>query len=99
MFIPASRRQHIRTPDITMIGKDWEIKSPIGKSSRTIENTIRQALKQSPNIIIDLRNLDKRLPYKKYVDAAQFEFKKISAIKRLIVIVPGDQHLDMSRKH
>ena len=42
------------TPDIEWMGEYWEIKSPIGDSSRTIENTVRKAMTQSRNIIIDL---------------------------------------------
>ena len=50
-FIP---RRIIKTPDIWFMGREWEIKSPEGKTKRTIENCIRHALKQSCNIIIDL---------------------------------------------
>ena len=46
-----------RTPDIFYLGEKWEIKSPIGNSSRTIENNIRNDLRQSDNIIIDLRRM------------------------------------------
>lgn len=44
-----------KTPDIYFLHKYWEIKSPTGKSSRTIEKNIRAALTQSKNIIIDLQ--------------------------------------------
>ncbi len=44
-----------KTPDIYFLHKYWEIKSPTGNSSRTLENNIRAALTQSENIIIDLR--------------------------------------------
>ena len=53
-FIPAS---HMHTPDIKFQGIFWEIKSPIGSSSRTIENNIRLALKQSSNVIMDLSRM------------------------------------------
>ena len=46
-----------RTPDIYYLGEKWENKSPTGNSSRTIENNIRNALRQSDNIIIDLRRM------------------------------------------
>lgn len=35
-------------------GKKWEIKPPKGAKRRTIENNIRNTLKQSRNIIVDL---------------------------------------------
>lgn len=53
-FLPT---RTIKTADIVFRGKEWEIKSPIGKSSRTIENNIRNALKQSHNIVIDLSRI------------------------------------------
>ncbi|MBQ3476043.1 hypothetical protein IJH26_00835 [Candidatus Saccharibacteria bacterium] len=43
-FIPT---RHIPTPDIRFKGLEWEIKSPYGSSSRTIENNIRLALKST----------------------------------------------------
>lgn len=56
-IIPVSLKKGIKNPDIRMDGKLWEIKSPIGVKSRTLENAIRAAAHQSPNIIIDLRRL------------------------------------------
>ena len=53
------------TPDIRFMNLEWEIKSPKGKSSRTIENNVRAALKQSSNIIIDLSRI--KLPEDKCV--------------------------------
>ncbi len=42
-FVKPSNRMGDRTPDIKMGGCFWEIKSPKGKSGRTIENNIRIA--------------------------------------------------------
>ncbi len=43
------------TPDIRYKGMLWEIKSLRGTSKHTVENNIRLALLQSPNIVIDLQ--------------------------------------------
>lgn len=43
------------TPDIRYQGMLWEIKSLRGTSKHTVENNIRLALLQSPNIVIDLQ--------------------------------------------
>lgn len=43
-FLVPNRQKGQKTPDIEMDGKSWEIKSPKGKSSRTIENNLRSAL-------------------------------------------------------
>ena len=47
-----------KTPDILFLGKKWEIKSPKGGKRRTLENNIRNALKQSNNIIINLSRIN-----------------------------------------
>jgi len=51
IFLPVTAG---KSPDIKYRGKIWEIKSPKGSKRRTIENNIRNALKQSQNVIIDL---------------------------------------------
>lgn len=43
------------TPDIEYRGMFWEIKSLRGNSRHTVENNIRLALLQSPNIVVDLQ--------------------------------------------
>ncbi|MCL2869798.1 hypothetical protein FWF48_03255 [Candidatus Saccharibacteria bacterium] len=44
-----------RTPDLSLGGVLWEIKSPTGKSRQTIERQFKRAVRQSRNIIIDTR--------------------------------------------
>lgn len=51
VFLPVTTG---KSPDIKYRGKIWEIKSPKGSKRRTIENNIRNALKQSQNVIVDL---------------------------------------------
>lgn len=53
-FIAPNRSRGARTPDVTILGTEWEMKSPLGNSGRTLDDTIKRALKQSKNIIIDL---------------------------------------------
>ena len=57
MFIPPSAIPGQHRPDILMDGVEWEIKCPEGSSKRTIENNMRKAIKQSCNIIFDLRRI------------------------------------------
>ncbi|MBR2998255.1 hypothetical protein IKF34_00540 [Candidatus Saccharibacteria bacterium] len=45
----------MKSPDLNINGKIWELKSPIGKSKNTIHNNFKEARKQTVNIIIDLR--------------------------------------------
>ena len=55
-LIPPHNIEGIHTPDIKMNGLEWEMKAPIGEGNQLMENTIQRALKQSQNIIIDLRH-------------------------------------------
>ena len=56
-FIRAKNIFKHKNPDIKMGGIIWEIKVPIGKSKRTIENNYRVAQQQSENVIFDIRNI------------------------------------------
>ena len=49
------RPQVDKTPDIDIRGELWEIKSPVGKGKRTIDNNFAKARRQSRNIVVDLR--------------------------------------------
>jgi hypothetical protein len=96
-FLVPNRRKGARTPDIEMNGLFWEIKSPSGKSSRTIENNLRLALRQSPNIVLDLRRMDGRVPGKKLLDKIERQFTIVTSIRRIIVITRQETHVDFER--
>ena len=49
---PAS----LKSPDLRVKGEIWELKSPRGNGKNTIQNNIKNARKQSANIVIDLRH-------------------------------------------
>lgn len=95
-FILPSRVKFSRTPDIKMDGLLWEIKSPKGSSSRTIENNLRCALKQSKNIIIDLRRI--KIDEIRAISQIKEKFTKIKTIKNIIIIKRNSNvYLDLSR--
>jgi len=96
-FLLPERRKGVKTPDIEMAGLCWEIKSPIGKSSRTIENNLRIAIKQSSNIVIDLRRMDGRIPTTKLLKEIERRFNDAKSIKRLIVITRQEAYIDLKR--
>ena len=50
------RKTSSRTPDFYILKtyQLWELKSPLGNGKRTIANNLREASKQSRNIILDL---------------------------------------------
>ena len=56
-LVRKSRTPHTRSPDIVMRGMFWEMKSPDGKGSRSVEHALRRATHQASNVIIDLRRI------------------------------------------
>ena len=84
VFILPSHIPNQYSPDIRMDGVEWEIKCPIGKSKRTLENNMRKALKQSQNIIFDLRHL--KLSEKSSITQLENEFNNRKRIKKLLII-------------
>ena len=54
-LIPKSEKRGVRAPDIVMNGLRWEMKSPKGEGKYLMQNTIQKAVKQSRNVIVDLR--------------------------------------------
>ena len=95
-FLLPDRRKGAKTPDIAMNGLFWEIKSPKGKSPRTIENNLRLALLQSSNIILDLRRMDGRIPTYKLLREVERQFKLAKSIKHLI-ITRQEEHIYLER--
>ena len=83
-FLRKSNVEGVHTPDIRMDRLDWEIKSPHGKSTECICDNMRDAVKQSCNIIIDLRRMG--LPTQKCIDRIRRELGYRRTIKRLQVI-------------
>lgn len=96
-FLAPVRKKGVKTPDIKMLGKKWEIKSPTGKSVRTIENTLRAALRQSKYIILDLRRMDGRIPGQKHINEVIKRYNDAKSIKRLIIITRENECIDLSR--
>jgi len=54
-LIKPSRTPGQKSADFIMSGIAWEMKCPMGKSLNTLEHTFKNALKQSENLIFDLR--------------------------------------------
>lgn len=94
-LLKPSRRKGSRTPDIAMDDAKWEMKSPKGKSSRTIENNFRTAVRQSSHIIFDLRRM--KLPAEVLINKLEKEFILRKKTKRLIVITKVGKMLDFKK--
>ncbi len=78
-FLAPKNLPGVKTPDISIDGAKWEIKSPVSAGSRSIEHAFRSAIKQSENVLFDLRR-------SKASDAAN-----LAKIKRQIQLVRGKE--------
>ena len=84
------------TPDILFQGVTWEIKSPLGSSRRTIENNLRLALRQSDNVILDLRRI--KVPERKCMAEIYNRASKLVILRRLLVIDKSRQIIVVKQK-
>lgn len=90
-LIPKSNTPGLHSPDIIMDGLRWEMKAPKGEGKYLINNTIQKAVKQSRNIIIDLRRTKRH--QSKCLREIKNEVEKSKSIDRLIVITKGSKIL------
>ena len=89
-FLRPSSVKGTRNPDFLMAGKIWEIKSPIVYSDSSFEYNFKKAMKQSKNIIFDLRRLNIR-DEKKYMK----ELRKwsIKPLLKILLVITRDGRL------
>ncbi len=80
-FLPV---RTVKTADILFRGQEWEIKSPIGKSSRTIENNMRAALKQAHNVVIDLSRI--KQDENRAIKEIKHQYKLLKGANKIIII-------------
>ena len=78
------RSAMFKTPDFSINGIKWELKSPMGSSARTIENNMRAARKQSTNIIVDLGRI--KIHQHRALTRVRFFLSKSSQFKKVLVI-------------
>lgn len=92
-LIPPDKGKGKKRPDFVMDGIEWEMKSPESSGARTIEHAVRGALRQSENIIIDLRR--SKLDEERALAQIRFHTNKRTNIKRLVVITKKGKRLDL----
>ena len=94
-LIPRSNIKGLHTPDILLNNIKWEMKAPIGEGKYLVANTIQKAVKQSRNVIIDLRRTKRH--QSKCLRELENEFKKSKSLKRLKIITKGEKTLDFKK--
>jgi hypothetical protein len=96
-FLAPKNRDHIKTPDISMDGLEWEIKAPISGGARVVEHALRSATKQSPNVIIDLRRC--KLTDERALRQIKHEsMKRKTTLSKLLVITKAQRTIDLTSK-
>ena len=80
----VKRNNTAKTADLRIKNTVWEIKSPIGDGKRTMQNNLRAADDQSPNVIINLARC--KMNSIKAVSRIRYELGKANKIKRLLVV-------------
>ena len=90
-----TERNDLRTADIKLNGIEFEIKSPESFNPNTLEHKLKEATKQSPNIIIDTSRI-KKVHDKKVLNFLINQVRKQKQIKHLIMITKRSQIIDVS---
>ena len=95
-FIRPSSIEGTNSPDFEMNGRIWETKSPIKYSKRSFEDNFKKAVRQSENIIFDLRRLSK-LDEKVYLKELR-RWSGFRGVKTLVVISKDGRALTIKGK-
>ncbi len=94
-LLPPVQREGARTPDIRMRGLEWEIKSPVGKSSNTIKRAFKTAIRQSSNLIFDIRG--SKATDKVNISKLEKEFMDIRKVRNLLIITKKQKLIDLHK--
>ena len=81
------------SPDISIKGVQWEIKSPIGSGKNNIRKSMREAAYQSVNIVIDLRR--SKLHQTRALGYIKQYFAHPNRLKRVLVITKLEKVLEI----
>jgi Contact-dependent growth inhibition CdiA C-terminal domain len=95
-LIPPINRNNVKTPDIRMNGLEWEIKCPRGDGKYNIEHSFRSVLKQSQNIIFDVRR--SKIPQQKCISEIKRRHKDFKKVNRVLIIGKRSKTLDCETK-
>ena len=79
-----ARHGNLKTADFRIGGVLWELKSPLGRGKRTIQNNIRKANQQCANIVVDLRFC--KINEEQAIQRVRYEVLRMTSIKKVLVI-------------
>ena len=78
-----------------MNGLKWEMKSPKGKGRWLLENTLQKAVRQSPNVIIDLDRI--KIHQTKCLQELEKQFYKSKGVKWLKIVTKTKKIVDLKK--
>jgi hypothetical protein len=96
-FLAPVRSKGVHTPDVAMDGVCWEIKCPTGHGKRTLDRLLKSAMRQSRNIIFDLRKTS--ISDVQCMSKLKKEFEKRTNIKRFLIITKRQTMVVKSQTH
>lgn len=83
-LIPPSLTPNSKTPDFIMQGIVWEAKSPQGNRLITIERALHRGVRQSCNIVLDLRRMQiDETQLKNFLDKQFLLFRSLRKLKAI----------------
>lgn len=94
-YVEFLEEGNLHTADIRLDGIEYEIKSPEAFNTNTFEHTLKNAIKQSPNLIIDTSRM-KKVRDLKVRNFLVSQKRKQKQIKKLIMITKHGQIIDIS---
>ncbi len=94
-YVEFLEEGNLRTADIKLDGVEYEIKSPEVFNANTLEHTLKNAVKQSPNLIIDTFRM-KKVRDLKVRNFLVNQMRKQKQIKKIIMITKRGQIIDIS---
>ena len=94
-LLPPLQQKGARTPDIRILDLEWEMKSPRSNGKYTLEHSFRSALKQSPNIIFDIRG--SKIPQKKCIAEIERRFSDFKKVQRVMIITKKRELIEFSK--
>jgi hypothetical protein len=95
-FVPESKKDFTKSPDILIDGIRWEMKSPKTDKLNQIQNNLKKANRQSKYIIIDTQRV-KRLPDKAIQNFLLTRYKNQKSIKGLWFVNRRREVVDITK--
>ena len=94
-YVEFLEETNLHTADIKLDGTEYEIKSPESFNANTLEHTLKDAIKQSPNLIIDTSRIKKVRDLKARTFLVN-QMRKQKQIRNIIMITKRGQIIDIS---